>query len=251
MESNIPDESQIASLLVYGRAGNGKSTFLNHLFYSEDEVKQGTKSGSLIFTSKAGSASCTRTIKIHTGRIHGSDTWIKVFDTPGTFASDMIFDDWKRILDKEIGTTKFSAILWIVNLKDRKTAFDDFTIHTFNFLFTDFDARHLIAVFTHCDFIEDEEEGQSLRDMAMKWIESVQQTLKAKNDQLMISTNLVFFGKRLGELYTKPNYRAELILSLEDLPKKVGVNPIQSELLMLNVLKEMSIRMHLWKSSKY
>jgi len=100
-------------ILTFGRAGEGKSTFLNYLFQGEAEARRNP-----MFQTSEGGKSCTLGVAEKILKVHGSNQTIHFFDTPGVFSGDMKYTDWFNKMQYMKGKG-VNAILWVVDISNR------------------------------------------------------------------------------------------------------------------------------------
>ena len=184
------------SLIVAGRPGKGKSTFLNYLFDNHD---------SEFFKSGLSLSSVTKDISSRKANIYNTEYEINVYDIPGLFASDLNFKDWVKILSK-ITDQKFDEIIWVLSIKDKFDMTDNMMLAAMKTLFINFSINKIIFVFTFCDTLSNR-------------IPNVPEILSKKLSSGMLEViqinpkKIIYFGKEKTVLYND-NYHDLFIESL-------------------------------------
>ena len=190
--------------IVFGSAGKGKSTYLNHLFLGNGPLTN------KIFNSASGGASCTTELKTVIHKIYGTEQEIEVVDTPGAFTADMNLGTWLEKMKTGL-PENFEGIFFVLSLKDRTTPFDVLFVNAFSLLVENFKWTNTIFVFTHCDTLDSDEPPPN--ELAKIWV----QTLLSTFQDQTIRTQILLFGKVEMPNF-KITYREDLIKMLIDMP---------------------------------
>ena len=193
---------------VFGVAGRGKSTVLNHLLQSPLDAKKNP-----LFFAKNGAGSCTLDVSLPiSGNIYGTAQSITVYDTPGSFSIDIPLEPWFELLKAKL-PNPFHALIWVLDVEQRAQPGDMVLSQALEKIFDNFKMDKIIIVFTHCDrAVEEEIDVKALAD---DWMKLLNSKIKNKVD----TRNIVLFGKEIGG-YDNSQFIPNFLKALADIPKK-------------------------------
>lgn len=214
--------------VAFGRAGQGKSTFLNHLFQSPSEAKF-----TPFFKPKFGGSSGTFEVSPpKTGKIYSTQQTITAHDSPGSFALDMPLELWLEKMKANL-PQQFHALLWVLDITQRVQPSDVVLCKAMEEIFKNFSMERVVIIFTHCDRLSEEDGVVNVRDRVAEWLK-----LLKKSDQIKIDTkNIVLFGKPLNG-YDNSGFIPSFVKALDEIPK-TDYLAINAEIRRNEILREM------------
>lgn len=196
---------------VFGVAGRGKSTVLNHLLQSPSDAKRAP-----YFKSKTGAGSCTLEVSNPvSGNIYGTNQRVKVYDTPGSFSVDIPLEPWFELLKARL-PNPFHCLIWVLDVEQRAQPGDMVLSQALEKIFDNFKMDKIIIVFTHCDRAIEEE--INIQALAEDWMKLLNSKIKNKVD----TKNIVLFGKEING-YDNRQFIPSFVRALEDIPKEAAL----------------------------
>lgn len=215
--------------VTFGRAGQGKSTFLNHLLQSPYEAKF-----SPFFKPKFGGSSGTFDVSPpKTGKIYNTQQSITVHDSPGSFALDMPLELWLEKMKANL-PKQFHALLWVIDITQRVQPSDVVLCKAMEEIFNNFSMERVIIVFTHCDRLsEEEDEVVNIKDRVTTWLKLLKASIQMKID----TKNIVLFGKPLNG-YDNSGFISSFVKALNEIPK-TDYLAVNAEIRRNEILREM------------
>ena len=196
---------------VFGVAGRGKSTVLNHLLQSPADAKRAPH-----FLSKTGGGSCTLQVSQPvSGTIYGTNQRITVYDTPGSFSVDIPLEPWFELLKARL-PNPFHCLIWVLDVEQRAQPGDMVLSQALEKIFDNFKMDKIIIVFTHCDRAV--EEVINIQELAQDWMKLLNSKIKNKVD----TKNIVLFGKAING-YDNSQFIPSFVKALEDIPQEAAL----------------------------
>ena len=216
------------TVVPFGRAGQGKSTFLNYLLQSPYEAKY-----SPFFKPKFGGSSGTFDVSPpKTAKIYNTQQTVTVHDSPGSFALDMPLDLWLEKLKANL-PQQFHALLWVLDITQRVQPSDAVLCKAMEEIFQNFSMERVIIVFTHCDRLSEENEVVNINDRVNTWLK----LLKSSSQMKIDTRNIVLFGKPLNG-YDNSGFLPSFVKALNEIPK-TDYLAINAEIKRNQILMEM------------
>jgi len=187
--SNINDSETIDSpnIIVLGRPGHGKSTFLNYLAYKKGVNEKGQQ----LFKAMGGYKSCTKNVSKENIKVYGTSYLLNVHDVPGIFAIDYNLDDWVNEIKSVVGSINFLAVCIVARCNERPDVQDMIIPKAVQIIMTNLNINNIILILTKYDVMDDELKESST--VEQDYIDFLNEHNTDKTDPIAIRKVLFFW----------------------------------------------------------